>query len=116
MAIVLPSLDPDQKFEKVVDGLIREGFRHIVIVDDGSSAERRRFFDAAADKPGCVVLTHEVNKGFEEKGQALYSYRLRFDFPTDAGSLEYLRGKEFRVEKVDFAEKYFGVTELDFDR
>ena len=51
--------------------------------------------------------SERFNKGFDEKGQALYSYRLRFDFPTDAGILEYLRGKEFRVEKVDFVEKYF---------
>ena len=55
------------------------------------------------------------NKDFGENGQALYSYRLRFEFPTDAGILEYLRGKEFRVERVDFAEKYFGVTELNFE-
>ena len=55
------------------------------------------------------------NKDFGENGQALYSYRLRFEFPTDAGVLEYLRGKEFRVERVDFAEKYFGVTELNFE-
>ena len=55
------------------------------------------------------------NKDFGENGQALYSYRLRFEFLTDAGVLEYLRGKEFRVERVDFAEKYFGVTELNFE-
>ena len=48
------------------------------------------------------------NKDYEEKGQALYSYKLRFDFPTDAGILNYLRGREFQVEKVDFVEKYFG--------
>ena len=48
------------------------------------------------------------NKDYDEKGQALYSYKLRFDFPTDAGILNYLRGREFQVEKVDFAEKYFG--------
>ena len=59
--------------------------------------------------------SERFNKGFEEKGQALYSYRLRFDFPTDAGALEYLRGREFRVQQVDFAEKYFGVTELTFE-
>ena len=47
------------------------------------------------------------NKDYDEKGQALYSYKLRFDFPTDAGILSYLRGREFQVEKVDFAEKYF---------
>ena len=59
--------------------------------------------------------SERFNKGFEEKGQALCSYRLRFDFPTDAGLLEYLRGQEFRVRQVDFAEKYFGVTELQFE-
>ena len=47
------------------------------------------------------------NKDYDEKGQALYSYKLRFDFPTDAGILNYLRGREFQVEKVDFVEKYF---------
>ena len=59
--------------------------------------------------------SERFNKGFEEKGQALCSYRLRFDFPTDAGLLEYLRGQEFRVQQVDFAEKYFGVTALAFE-
>lgn len=53
-----------------------------------------------------------INKNYDEKGQALYSYRLSFDFPTDAGCLEYLRGREFKVTKVEFAEKYFGLTEL----
>ena len=48
------------------------------------------------------------NKDYDEKGQALYSYKLRFDLPTDAGILNYLRGREFTVEKVDFVEKYFG--------
>ena len=67
-AIVLPSLDPDSKFLKVVEGLIRAGFQHIVIVNDGSSAERRHFFDEAARYPACTVLTHEVNRG---KGRAL---------------------------------------------
>lgn len=51
--------------------------------------------------------SERFNKGYEEKGQALYSYRLVFDFPTDAGILNYLKGREFRVEKVEFAEKYF---------
>jgi 23S rRNA pseudouridine955/2504/2580 synthase len=48
------------------------------------------------------------NKSFgETEGQALYSYKLRFDFPTDAGILEYLRGKTFTVDEVPFRDKYF---------
>ena len=42
-----------------------------------------------------------------ETKQALYSYRLTFDFTTDAGCLEYLKGRCFTAAKVDFAEKYF---------
>ena len=52
------------------------------------------------------------NRNFDEKGQALYSYKLEFTFPTDAGILEYLRGRVFTVEEVDFAGKYFGVSDL----
>ena len=58
--------------------------------------------------------SERFNKDFGEKGQALYSYKLRFDFPTDAGLLNYLRGREFEVEKVDFAQKYFGIEKLEF--
>ena len=58
--------------------------------------------------------TEKLNRSYGEKGQALYSYKLAFSFPTDAGLLNYLRGRTFRVERVDFAEKYFGMTGLDF--
>ena len=49
----------------------------------------------------------DVNRRRGETRQALYSSYLRFDFPTDAGCLEYLRGRAFQVERVPFAEKYF---------
>ncbi len=58
--------------------------------------------------------TEKFNKGFDEKGQALYSYKLYFDFPTDAGILNYLRGRTYTVDKVDFADKYFDIGKLDF--
>jgi 23S rRNA pseudouridine955/2504/2580 synthase len=49
-----------------------------------------------------------VNRKYGETQQALYSYRLRFDFPSDAGILEYLHGREFQVDEVPFQKKYFG--------
>ncbi len=39
------------------------------------------------------------------KHQALYSYKLTFDFPTDAGVLEYLKGRTFTVKNVPFLEE-----------
>ena len=49
----------------------------------------------------------KLDKRFDRNYQALYSYRLRFDFTTDAGSLDYLNGKSFQVEQVAFVEEYF---------
>ena len=43
-----------------------------------------------------------------ETRQALYSYKLTFDLPTDAGILNYLRGRTFQVDGIPFREKYFG--------
>ena len=68
LAIVLPSLDPDQKFLGVVKGLVEHGFEHIVIVDDGSDQAHQIWFDQAAAYPQCQVLHHDVNRG---KGRAL---------------------------------------------
>ena len=63
---------------------------------------------------GCPLLGDgkygrgEVNKRYGETRQALYSYRLTFDLPTDAGILNYLKGRTFAVENVPFCDKYFG--------
>ena len=62
---------------------------------------------------GCPLLgdgkygRSAVNKQYHETRQALYSYKLAFAFTTDAGALEYLRGREFTVDTVPFRDKYF---------
>lgn len=48
--------------------------------------------------------TNAQNKGNGYHHQALYAYKLRFCFSTDASILSYLDGKEFQVEQVDFAQ------------
>ncbi len=50
----------------------------------------------------------KLDKRYDRKYQALYSYKLLFDFQTDGGVLQYLHGKEFQVEDVDFVREYFG--------
>ena len=54
----------------------------------------------------------KLDKKYDRNYQALYSYKLTFCFTTEAGALEYLNGKSFRVEKVDFAEEYFPNTKI----
>lgn len=68
VTVILPSLNPDEKFLGVVKGLVEAGFADIVIVNDGSDADHLTWFEQAAAMPGTYVLTHPVNLG---KGRAL---------------------------------------------
>ena len=49
----------------------------------------------------------KLDKRYDRKFQALYSYKLKFQFTTDAGCLSYLNGRTFQVESVDFVQEYF---------
>ena len=75
VSVVLPSLNPTDSFDRVVDALTKAGFAEIVLVDDGSREACKSHFRRAAERyPQCHVLTHEVNRG---KGAAL---RTAFDY------------------------------------
>ena len=50
--------------------------------------------------------TNALNKGTGFHKQALCSYRLQFDFQSDAGELNYLDGKEFALADVWFADAF----------
>jgi len=65
--IVIPSLNPDEKFLRLLDSLLAAGFRRILVVNDGSREDCTAYFSAAREK-GAVVLSHAVNQG---KGRAL---------------------------------------------
>lgn len=76
VTIVLPSLNPDEKLNMVVEGLIANGFTDIVLVNDGSDSAHMEPFEKASAHKEVTLLTHEVNKG---KGRALktaFSYVL----------------------------------------
>ena len=48
-----------------------------------------------------------VNKKTGFPYQALYSYKLKFRFTSDAGMLEYLNGREFEAKNVWFLEEFY---------
>jgi glycosyltransferase involved in cell wall biosynthesis len=68
VTVIVPSLDPDEKLMKVIEGLEAEGFDDIIVVNDGSKAEKLCNFPDPKDHPSCTVLTHPQNRG---KGAAL---------------------------------------------
>ncbi|MEG1687606.1 MAG: bifunctional glycosyltransferase family 2/GtrA family protein [Angelakisella sp.] len=83
VTVILPSLNPDEKLLTVVSGLISEGFSSIVIIDDGSDSQHQAPF-VEAEKRGCTVLRHPLNRG---KGCALKTGFHHFlqEEPSDVG-------------------------------
>lgn len=66
---------------------------------------------------GCPLLgdgkygNNRTNKKFGGyKKQLLYSYRLEFDFQSDAGVLDYLDKKSFEVRDVWFKEEFYSLV------
>ncbi len=49
---------------------------------------------------------NKINKEIGFPYQALYSYKLRFSFKTDAGILEYLNQKEYEAKKIWFLDEF----------
>ena len=69
---------------------------------------RAQFADAGHPLLGDGKYGRErENKAFGRHIQALWSYKLTFDFTTDAGILSDLNGKSWTVPHVDFVEEYF---------
>jgi 23S rRNA pseudouridine955/2504/2580 synthase len=51
--------------------------------------------------------TNAINKEYGLKYQALYSYKISFNFNNEAGILNYLKGKTFEVADVWFVREFY---------
>ena len=68
VCVIIPSLNPTEKLEQVVTGLVEAGFGDIIVVNDGSNEEHLAPFEKLGCLQECTVLTHPTNLG---KGVAL---------------------------------------------
>lgn len=67
--LIIPSLDPDEKLSQTVYSAVEAGIDDIILVDDGSSSDKRHCFtELETALPQVTLLTHEKNMG---KGAAL---------------------------------------------
>lgn len=76
VTIVLPSLNPDEKLNMVIDGLLQEGFHDIIVINDGSDEAHLEPFVVADTHPEVTLLTHEVNRGKGRAMKTAFSYVL----------------------------------------
>ncbi|MBR2338208.1 MAG: bifunctional glycosyltransferase family 2/GtrA family protein [Clostridia bacterium] len=99
ITIIIPSLSPDDKLLSLLADLRETGFAHILLVNDGSSAEYDSYFTAAKTEYGCTVLTHAVNQG---KGRALktaFNYLLA-ECPECIGSVTVDSDGQHRIADI----------------
>ncbi len=68
ISVIIPSLNPDEKLQCVVDSLIETGFDDIILVNDGSDEAHMKPFQILEKYPQCTILSHDVNRG---KGRGL---------------------------------------------
>ncbi len=62
--IVIPAYNEAKVIGKVIDGIKKEGYKNIIVVDDGSTDNTSEI----AKNKGCIVLRHLINRG---KGAAI---------------------------------------------
>ena len=97
----------------VTDYRVLDTRGELSLLEIGLETGRTHQIRATMADLGCPLLGDgkygrgDVNRRYGETRQALYAYRLTFDLPTDAGILNYLRGRTFTVENIPFKEKYF---------
>ncbi len=70
---IIPALNPDDKLIKLVQEL-KKDYHKIIIVNDGS--ENDKIFQELKKINGCIILTHEVNKGKGEGLKTAFKYYL----------------------------------------
>ncbi len=70
IAIVIPALNPNERMVDLVRDLKKAEFQNIILVDDGSEIENRKYFKICKEEFDCRIIRHVVNFG---KGMAIKS-------------------------------------------
>ncbi len=83
--IIVPTLDPDEKIMTKFINELQQEFKHILVVNDGSSVEHKNFFENL-EKQGIEIFNHDKNYG---KGRAIknaFNYIIN-KYPNIIGSI-----------------------------
>lgn len=125
--IVIPAFNEEKKIKKTILDLIENGYRNIVVVDDGSTDNTVQF----VKETGVTPILHLINRGQGAALQTGHEYVLKVgaeiivDFDADgqfdpkdiAGAIEKLRKENLDVvigsrflddrSEIPFSKKYF---------
>lgn len=74
VVLIIPAYNPDEKFISFLDKLHADGWKDIIVVDDGSKPECRCYFDKAIHQYGCQLVRHNVNLGQGRAFKSAFNY------------------------------------------
>ncbi len=100
VAIVIAALDPDERMVELVDSLHENGFKRIILVDDGSAIKNRVFFKTCKERYGCKLIRHVVNFGKGIAIKSAFNYILE-ECPEIAGAVTADCDGQHTVEDID---------------
>jgi dolichol-phosphate mannosyltransferase len=84
VSILIPAYRPDSKLIELVEQLRSEGFRDLVVIDDGGGSEFSALFESLRDKATVLVHPHNRGKGAALKTGMAYLMEAR---PDEVGTI-----------------------------
>ncbi len=66
--VIIPSLEPERKLIKYIKDILKKNFCEVIVINDGSSENKKVIFDEISKIKKCKIIHHSTNKG---KGAAL---------------------------------------------
>lgn len=74
IVLIIPVYNPDEKFTHFLEELTADGWKDIIIVNDGSKPECQHYFDKAVNQYGCQLVKHNVNLGQGRAFKSAFNY------------------------------------------
>ena len=101
VTIIVPSYNPDDKLEEVVEGLVQGGFEDILVINDGSKEDTLSHFEAVKQYKEVTLLVHEVNKGKGRAMKTAFSYVLE-NRPDSVGVITVDGDNQHKVKDIRY--------------
>ncbi len=76
IVLIIPAYNPDDKFIQFLKALSDDGWREIIVVDDGSRPDTLHYFEEAESKYGAQIVRHYVNLGQGRAFKNAFNYFL----------------------------------------
>lgn len=76
IVIIIPAYNPDEKMMSFINDINMAGYKNIIIVDDGSREDTKKYFKQAEKIYNCRIISHSINLGQGRAYKSAFNYYL----------------------------------------